>query len=204
MKNIFILTLIAVLCSCAAGPVYVAKNESESMKTIYSDTKLNELYQKNGGVLKGIYERLNKANVNIYKEGIGLITLTDTNKEKLHFITMNIRPTEIYFNELNTKPEQRFGYVLSNHFTKYLHFVHKEDLDRDDIEGLAMGIYWPVRDFSQCDTYGGFIEYIHIYFIREDVWDYLDGRKTFAELVDGSEVVASLNLQPAKSIKPIF
>ena len=82
--------------------------------------------------------------------------------------------------------------------------LKKEDLDRNDIEGLALGIYWPVRDYSQCDTYGGFVEYIHVYFSRDDAWDVLDGKETFDEAVENSEVITSLNLQPAKSVRPVF
>jgi hypothetical protein len=205
MKKCIIIFLLLFLCSCATdGPIHVAKNEAESFKSSYNEPKLRELYNKNDMLLKNIYLRLNASNINIYKEGIGLTILSDQNNEQLHYIMLNIRPSEIYFNENATTPEQRFSHVLTTYFPKYLHYIKKEDLDRDDIEGLALGIYWPVRDFSQCNQYGGFIEYIHIYFPKEDVWDILDGNKNFVDVVQNIEVITSLNLEPAKSVRPIF
>ena len=204
MKKILLVCLLCFLCSCAAGPIYVAKNQTESIKTSYDDAKLKKLYAENESLLKGIYTRLNSSNVNIYKEGIGLTILNDDKNEKLHYIMMNIRPPEIVFDEKATKPEQRFSNVLQTYFPKYLNFIKKEDLSRDDIEGLALGIYWPVRDYSQCNQYGGFVEYIHIYFAKEDVFDILDRRKTFVDVVKNSEVITSLDLQPAKNVRPQF
>ncbi|MCX5812887.1 MAG: hypothetical protein NT178_10140 [Proteobacteria bacterium] len=204
MKKVVLVCLLSFLYSCAAGPIYMATNQAESMKTSYDDAKLKKLYAENESLLKGIYLRLSSSNVNIYKEGIGLTILNDDKNEKLHYIMMNIRPSEIVFNESTTKPEQRFSSVIGTYFPKYLNYIKKEDLNRDDIEGLALGIYWPVRDLSQCNQYGGFIEYIHIYFTREDVFDLLDKRKTFVEVVNDSEVITSLNLQPAKSVRPSF
>jgi hypothetical protein len=204
MKKFIPLILLVFLCSCAAGTIHVAKNEAESYKTVYEDTQVNKLSKENETLLKDIYQRLRRSNVDIYKEGIGITLLSDQKNEKLHYIMVNIRPSEISFNEQATNPEQRFSYVLQNYFPKYLKYIKKDDLDRDDIEGLALGIYWPVRDFSQCNTYGGFIEYIHIFFTREDVWDMLDGKKNFVDVVQGSEVIASLNLKPAQNVKPVF
>jgi hypothetical protein len=182
----------------------MAKNQTESMKVSYEDAKLKKLYADNETLLKEIYLRLSNSNVNIYKEGIGLTILNDDKNEKLHYIMMNVRPSEIVFDERSTKPEERFSNVLQTYFPKYLNYIKKEDLSRDDIEGLALGIYWPVRDYSQCNQYGGFVEYIHIYFTREDVFDLLDRRKTFAAVINDSEVITSLNLQPAKSVRPVF
>jgi hypothetical protein len=204
MRIVLSFLLLASLWSCAAGPVFVARTQEESIKTRYEDAQLKKLYTENEAFLRDLYSRLNKANVHLYKEGLGLTLLTDQKNEKLHYIMVNLRPAEIYFNEATTKPEQRFAYVLQTYFPKYLNYIKKEDLDRNDIEGLAIGIYWPVRDYSQCDTYGGFIEYIHIYLSREDVWDYLDNKMTFEEAVQNSEVITSLNLQPAKNVRPVF
>ena len=204
MKKIIPVILLIFLCSCAAGTIHVAKNEAESYKTIYADAHVQKLSKENEALLKGIYQRLSMSNINIYKEGIGITLLSDQKNEKLHYIMINIRPSEIVFNESTTTPEQRFSYVLQNSFPKYLKLVKKEDLNHDDIEGLALGIYWPVRDFSQCDTYGGFIEYIHIYFMKEDVWAMLDGKKNFVDVIQSSEVITSLNLKPAQNVKPVF
>ena len=204
MKKIIPVILLIFLCSCAAGTIHVAKNEAESYKTIYADTHVQNLSKENEALLKGIYQRLSMSNINIYKEGIGITLLSDQKNEKLHYIMINIRPSEIVFNESSTTPEQRFSYVLQNSFPKYLKLIKKEDLNHDDIEGLALGIYWPVRDFSQCDTYGGFIEYIHIFFMKEDVWAMLDGKKNFVDVIQSSEVITSLNLKPAQNVKPVF
>ena len=204
MKKFIPVILLIFLCSCAAGTIHVAKNEAESYKTVYTDAHVQKLSKENEALLRGIYQRLSMSNINIYKEGIGITLLSDQKNEKLHYIMINIRPSEIVFNENATTPEQRFSYVLQNSFPKYLKFIKKEDLNHDDIEGLALGIYWPVRDFSQCDTYGGFIEYIHIYFMKEDVWAMLDGKKNFVDVIQSSEVIASLNLKPAQNVKPVF
>jgi len=204
MKKIIPVILLAFLCSCAAGTIHVAKNEAESYKTTYADAHVQKLSKENEALLKGIYQRLSMSNINIYKEGIGITLLSDQKNEKLHYIMINIRPSEIVFNESSTTPEQRFSYVLQNSFPKYLKLIKKEDLNHDDIEGLALGIYWPVRDFSQCDTYGGFIEYIHIFFMKEDVWAMLDGKKNFVDVIQSSEVITSLNLKPAQNVKPVF
>lgn len=205
MKKVIPIILLAFLCSCGTpGAIHVAKNEAESYKTTYEDARVQKLSKENEALLRGIYQRLSMSNINIYKEGIGITLLSDQKNEKLHYILIDIRPSEIAFNENATTPEQRFSYVLQNSFPKYLKLIKKEDLDRDDIEGLALGIYWPVRDFSQCNTYGGFIEYIHIYFMREDVWDMLDGKKNFVDVVQSSEVITSLNLKPAQNVRPVF
>jgi hypothetical protein len=89
-------------------------------------------------------------------------------------------------------------------FPKYLKFMKSSDLDRDDIEGLEFGIYWPVRDYSQCNTYGGFIEYIHIYFKKDEAQDVIDGRRDYADSLQDAEIITSLGLQPAKSVRPVF
>jgi len=205
MKKFIPVILLVFLCSCGTtGAVHMAKNEAESYKTTYEDAHVQKLSKDNEALLKTIYQRFRGSNINIYKEGIGITLLNDQKNEKFHYIMINVRPPDIAFNESTTTPEQRFSSVLQNYFPKYLKFIKKEDLNRDDIEGLALGIYWPVRDFSQCATYGGFIEYIHIYFMREDVWDMLDGKKNFVDVIQSSEVITSLNLKPAQNVKPVF
>jgi len=204
MKKVIPIILLVFLCSCGTGVIHVAKNEAESHKTIYEDAQVQKLSTENEAFLRDIYQRLSKSNIDIYKEGIGITLLSDQNNEKLHYIMINIRPSEIVFNESTTTPEQRFSSVLQNSFPKYMKLIKKEDLDRNDIEGLALGIYWPVRDFSQCNTYGGFIEYIQVYFMKEDVWYMLDGKKNFVDVIRSSEVITSLNLKPAQNIRPVF
>jgi len=204
MKNIIPVIMLIFLCSCGTGAIYVAKNEAESFKNIYEDAQVQKLSKENEALLKGIYQRLVRSNVDIYKEGIGITLLKSDKNEKLHYIMVNVRPSELAFNESTTTPEQRFSYVLQNSFPRYLKFVKKEDLNHDDIEGIALGVYWPVRDFSQCDTFGGFIEYIHIYVTKEDVFDLIDNKKNFVDVIQSSEVITSLNLKPAQNVRPVF
>ncbi|WP_028893853.1 hypothetical protein [Syntrophorhabdus aromaticivorans] len=203
-KYVFLAILTIFICSCGKGPIHVATTESEAVKRGYGDPKLQELYDQNETLLREIYLRFTKANVNIYKEGIGLSLLTDRQNDKLHYIMVNIRPQEIVFDESKSKPEQRFSQVLQTYVRKYVGYMKKEDIDRPDIEGLAFGVYWPVRDYSQCNTHGGFIEYIHVYMPTAEVYDLLDGRSTFEEAIGNSEVVTSLNLDKATSVKPVF
>ena len=66
---------------------------------------------------------------------------------------------------------------------------------------MAFGIYWPRRDYTQCDKYGGCIEYAIVYLSKQDVTDILDGTKSFSDVAKESKVVASFNLQPAQSMK---
>jgi hypothetical protein len=182
----------------------MATSESDAIMKGYTDKRLQQLHQENEALLRELYLRFTKANVNIYKEGIGLSMLTDQKNEKLHYIMVNVRPGEIKFDETATKPEQRFSKVLGTYVQKYFGYMKKSDIDRPDIEGLAFGVYWPVLDFSQCDTYGGFIEYINIYFPKQDVYDLLDGKETFQQAVQNSEVVTSLNLGKPTSVRPVF
>jgi hypothetical protein len=204
MKKCVIVFLLFLLFSCATGPIHIATNESESIKSTYEEAKLKELYTKYNELLRQIYLRLNRSNIGIYKEGIGFTTLHDENNEKYYYLMVHIRPSDVYFDGNTTKPEQRFSHVLQQHFKKYLNYIQKEDLNKDGIDGLAFGIYWPVRDYSQCNQYGGFLEYAIIYFQKDDVWDIFENRKTFVEVVQNTEVITSLNLGPPQSVRPVF
>lgn len=207
MKLIAAVSLVFFLFGCAGGTgaVYVAKTESESIKSTYEDPRVQSLHHKNTDLVRDIYLRFIQSNVGIYRGGIGITTLTDQNNNKLHYIMVNIRPSDVYFDENTTKSEGRFSHVLMTAFPKYLKFMKSSDLDRDDIEGLAFGIYWPVRDYSQCNTYGGFIEYIHIYFRKNDAQDVIEGRRPYADsLTEDVEIITSLDLKPAKSVRPVF
>jgi hypothetical protein len=204
MKSIIALSLLVLLCSCAAGPVQIARNEAESLRTTYDDPQVQKLYKENEVLLRRIYLRFDTAHINAYKQGIGITALRDQKNQVHPYIMIGIRPSEIYFNENQTTPEQRFSEVLKVRFPKYLSYIKKEDFDRNGIEGLDLAIYWPVRDYSQCNTYGGFVEYTHVYLTKGDVGDIIDGKKTFAQVVENSKVITSLNLQPAKSVRPLF
>jgi len=204
MKKYFVMFLMLfIFCSCAAGPVWVAKNESESIKSVYLDGKSQSLYNKNTDLFRDIYSRYNASKINFYKEGLGVTTLKDEKNNMLHYLMVNIRPSEISFDGNTTKPEQRFSYALLE-VPRYLKLMKSKDLERDGIEGLAFGIYWPVRDFSQCQKNGGFIEYLYIYLKKDDAQDILDGRKDYKATLVYSEVITSLGLKPAQSVRPVF
>jgi hypothetical protein len=204
MKKYFVMVLMFfVLCSCAAGPVYMAKNESESIKYLYGDAKSQDLFDKNTDLFKDIYLRYTASHINFYNEGIGITTLNDNKNITLRYLMTYIRPAEISFDGNTTKPEQRFSYALLE-VPRYLKLMKSKDLNRDGIEGLAFGIYWPVRDFSQCQSNGGFIEYLYVYLKKGDAQDILDGRRDYKDVLAFAEVITSLDLQPAKSVRPVF
>jgi hypothetical protein len=203
-STIVALCLLLFLVSCASGPVHVAKTEKEGIKSSYADRDLQKLYVVNEGFLRETYFRLTRSNVAVYEEGIGFTTLKDQKGRKHGYLMIYLRPAEIYFDVNKTKPEQRFSYVFHNSLEKYLRYVRSDDLQKDDVQGLAFGIYWPVRDFSQCDTYGGFIEYLHVYFKKEDIQDYLDRNITFVEAIKDAEVFMSLDSGTPVSVRPTF
>jgi hypothetical protein len=192
-----------IFCSCVSGPVYIAKNESESIKRIYEDPKLQRLYDKNVDLLKDIYMRCSASHVGIAPDGIGFTPLKDENNQKLYYLMVYVRPSEISFDGNTTKAENRFSYVLQQ-VPKYMKLIKSKDLDRDDIGGLAFGIYWPVKDFSKCSQYGGYIEYLYVFFKKAGAQDVLDGRRDYKEALVDTEVITSLELQPAKNVRPVF
>jgi hypothetical protein len=202
-KYIVMFLMLFIFCSCAAGPVFVAKNEAESIKRVYGDAKSQELFDKNTDLFKDIYLRYSTSHINIYNDGIGITTLKDNKNKTLHYLMAYIRPAEISFDGNTTKPEQRFSYALLE-VPRYLKLMKSNDLERNGIEGLAFGIYWPVRDFSQCQSNGGFIEYLYVYLTKDDAQDILAGRKDYKATLVYSEVITSLDLKPAKSVRPVF
>ncbi len=205
MKIFIVIVLLAFsMLSCNPGPIYVAKGESDSIKHTYSDKRVQDLFDANKGLFKDIYTRYNSSKVGIYQEGIGITTLTDLNKEELHYLMVYVRPMEASFDISSTKPNERVAKILREFVPKYIKMVKSSDLDKNDIEGLAFGIYWAVRDYSQCDTYGGHIEYLYIFFPKNAAQNYLDGKMSLVEAIDQSEVMTSLELKPAQAIRPVF
>lgn len=204
MKKYFIMFFaLFVFCSCAAGPVYIAKNESESIKSVYPDMQSQELFGRNNDLFRDIYQRYNTSHIDIYNKGIGITTLKDEKNNTHHYLMTYIRPKEIFFDVNTTKPEQRFSRALLE-LPRYMKLMKGKDLDREGIEGLAFGIYWPVRDFSQCQHNGGFIEYLYVYFGKEDAQDILAGKKDYKRTLVFAEVITSLDLKPAQSVRPVF
>lgn len=205
MKAFIIFVLLAfALCSCTPGPVYVARGESDSIKKNYNDKRVQDLFDKNSSLFKDIYKRYSSYNVGIYTDGIGITTLDDLNKEKLHYLMVYVRPKEASFDTNTTKPNDRVATIIKDFVPKYIKTIKSQDIERDDIEGLAFGIYWAVRDHSQCDTHGGYIEYLYIFFPKSAAQAYLDGKMSLPEAVDQSEVIASLELKPTVGLRPVF
>ena len=91
--------------------------------------------------------------------------------------------------------------MLQRYFEPNLKALNKGDVVHADINGLAFGVSWPVRDFSQCDTAGGFVEYVLAYIDNNDFLAILDGSETVLAILGQSEVVVSLDLAPPKSIR---
>ncbi|OPY04593.1 MAG: hypothetical protein A4E61_00643 [Syntrophorhabdus sp. PtaB.Bin184] len=206
MRNIIIATALMVfaLCSCTPGPIYVAKGEADSVKRSYNNKHAQSVFDKNAALFKDIYNRYSSDNVGIYQDGIGITTLEDFDKQQLHYVMVYVRPKEASFDGNSTKPEERIAKIIRDFVPKYIKRMKPSDLDGDQIEGLAFGIYWAARDYSQCDTYGGHIEYLYIFFPENAAKAYLEGKISLAEAVDQSEVMASTELKPAKPIRPVF
>jgi hypothetical protein len=205
MRNIIVAFVLAALVfSCTPGPVYYAKSEHDSIKKSYNDKHVQNLYEANSSLFREIYNRYSSANVGLYQDGIGITTLQDYDKTTLHYVMVYVRPKDASFDGNTTKPAQRLATIIRDFAPKYIKMLNPRDLDKNDIEGLAFGIYWAVRDHSQCDTYGGHVEYVYIFFPKSAAQAYLNGNLSLAEAIDQSEVMSSTDLKPAQSIRPVF
>jgi hypothetical protein len=204
MKKLIVVFVSLFLFSCAAGPVYIAKNESEGIKNSYEEAQLRTLYNKNKPLLRDIYTRLTSSRIDIYREGIGFTTLKDDTGDVHYYLMVKIRPSEVVFDEKSSKAEQRFSKVLGGYFEKYLSSIKRDDIERSGVDGVSLGVYWPVRDFSQCKENGGFIEYIIVYVSKEDLNSILEGYKSFAEVASDAEIIASLDLKPPTYMRPVY
>ena len=202
MKTAVVLFLGMFLFSCV-GPVMMAKTEGEAIKRGYSDPDLAGLNQKYEPLLRGLYSRFTLAKVDTYPEGLGFTGLQGKDGKKYYYLQVGVRPRNICFDENKTTSKERFAAVLQKYFATNLRYMKKEDIDRDDIGGLAFAVYWPVRDFSQCDTNGGFIEYAEVYMNKADVFDILNGTVSFMDVAERSEVIASLDMAQPVRIKVI-
>ncbi len=203
MRSVVIITLLFILASCTAGPVFVAKNEQEAVRSTYQDPKLLDLYSKNRETLSSIYQRVQLSNVDAYPNGIGFTGLSDAAGKKYYYLLVDVRPRDITFGESQTTPKERFSEVFNRHFQKNLRLVSEQDLRKTGVDGLAFAVHWPVRDLSQCDTHGGFLEYITAYIPKADFMRFRNGQISFEETIDRAEVLASLNRKNAQPIKVV-
>jgi hypothetical protein len=204
MKKLVVIFACLVLVSCM-GPIQVAKNESEVFKTNYEDPDLARVYKMNETALRNIYLIYNKAGIDFYYDGIAVVGLRDPSGKKLdHYVSIKIRPKALVFDREASEPnkwQERLTRITREEFPRYIRYLKKSDLQFKDIEGLAFGIYWPLRDYTQCDQYGGCIEYAIIYLTNQQVTDILDGTRPFLDVAKQARVVASFNRQPAELMK---
>jgi len=203
MKNIAVFCLCCFLAACA-GPVQVAKSETEGLKAGYLDPELTARSLKYGGLLKVIYAKYRLNNMSLAKGGLGFTSLIDKSGRKLYYLMVQIRPEDVNFDQNRTTGEKRLQLMLQRYFERNLRVLDKEDVAYDDIDGLAFGVTWPVRDFTQCDTEGGFVEYVLAYIDKSDFFSILDGSETVSNVLGNSEVVTSLDLAQPKSIKLVY
>jgi len=200
MKTTAVFCLFCFLTACA-GPVQVARNETEGIKAGYQDPELAALSRKYDGLLKSIYARYRLHKMSLAKEGLGFTTLTDNTGRKLPYLLVEIRPEDVNFDRNTTTGQKRLQFMLQRYFEPNLRVLNKEDVAPDDINGLAFGVTWAVRDFTQCNTAGGFVEYVLAYINKSDFFSILDGSETVSKILANSEVVTSLDLAPPRSIK---
>jgi hypothetical protein len=204
MKTLIGLFICMMLLSCT-GPVQVAKNEHEVFKTTYEDPDLARVYQENEAALRNIYLRYRNAGVDFYYDGIAVMGLKDpAKKTQDHYLSIRIRPAEIVFDRAASEPDnwpERLKRITHQEFPKYIRYLKESDLKLRDIQGLAFSIYWPLRDYTQCDKYGGCVEYAIVYLTNRDVADILSGARSFLDVAKERRVVASFNLKPAETMK---
>lgn len=204
MKKLVGLFVCILLVSCAMGPVQVAKNESEVFKTTYEDPDLARVYQMNEAALRNIYLTYKSAGIDFYYDGIAVIGLKDpAGRPQEHYVSIKIRPAAIVFEREVSDPDkwpERLKRITHQEFPKYIQYLKKSDLQFKDIEGMAFGIYWPLRDYTQCDKYGGCIEYAIVYLTNQDIADILSGAKSFLDVAKERRVLASFNSNPAETV----
>ncbi len=201
MRTLILAFALSFLVSCTAGPVFIAKNESEGIRTSYQDPKLTDLAARNQHALKAIYERYQQAKIDIYPNGIGFLTLSDDQAKRHYYLLVDVRPRDISFGEGQTKPRERFNEVYRRHLETSLRYVKEQDLNMAGVDGLAFAIHWPVRDLSQCDSHGGFLEYMMIYLPKTDFLRLVHGETNFSDLAKKSEIITSLGLKKADSVR---
>jgi hypothetical protein len=200
MKRLMLVFVLCFLVSCAAGPVFVAKTETEGIRTSYQDPGLDKLASQNKDALKAIYHRFELAKIDVYPDGIGFTALSDDQGRKHYYLLVDVRPRDITFGMGQTTPEERFNEVLQHHFEKDLRFVKEEDVGMEGVEGLAFAVHWPVRDLSQCNAHGGFLEYAMIRLPKADFVSLVRGNTSFSKVTTDADIVTSLAMKQPRVI----
>jgi len=202
--RVFIPALLLCFLASCTGPIYVAKTQDEAMRKSYDDPGLSRLAATYEPALKSIYDRYQLAGIDAYPQGLGFTIVSDEEGKKHYYLLVEVRSRDIMFGEVQTKPQERFSEVFDHHLEHDLRYVRAQDVDgMKGVDGLAFGVFWPVRDLSQCDKYGGFIEYMIVYLPKTDLDDLLAGSISLAEAVRSAEVVTSLNRKPAESVRVV-
>lgn len=201
MKKLFSFFLVLLLFSCASSsPIYIATSEKEAIRTLYKNENLKIFSSEHDYLLKELYRRLVAKDIDIYPSGLGYTVFEEDGKDTF-YLMVYLRPKEIVFDKA-TKPEERLSSVLKDYLPKYIQVLKEEDLT--DTSGVAFGIFWPVRDFSQCKKFGGFIEYLIVHLKKKEFLEVLKKEKELFEVLKGAEIVTSQELKEQKSIKLIF
>jgi hypothetical protein len=195
----FVVLLVSFLAGCT-GYVNLAKTQPESLKASYPDPQLAALNQKYSGLLKEIYARYNAKGIGVAKEGLGFVTVRDSMGGKVAYLFVETHHEECNFDKNSSTGQERLQTVMQKYFEPELKVLTKNDLP-SDVSGLAFGVAWAVRDFYQCDQYGGIVEYVVAYMDRSDFYAVLDGTKTLKSVLVSEEVLASLDSQPATPVK---
>jgi hypothetical protein len=194
MKLLITTVLALFLASCAPSP-HIAFNDAEGIKATYEDARLTEFNQKYRASLKDIYARYRQAGINIYREGIGFTKLSDRDGNSYYYLMVMVKPAELSFDGNSTKSEQRLTTIIKRHFEPHFRYLTVGDLQKDDVDGLAFGVYWPVRDYEQCSSYGGFLEYVVVYLRKADAIAFLNRNVGLDEMLRDAEITTSLGLK---------
>lgn len=197
---IFGFILALSLLSCASSP-NIAYTDAEGIKGKYEEPKLAALHHKYRASLQDIFARYHQAAVAIYREGLGFTKLTDRDGQSFYYLMVLVRPSEIAFDRNTTTAEQRLRAILTRHFETNLRYLTLPDLEKDDIDGLAFGVYWAVRDFNECANYGGYLEYAVAYIKKADVISFLNKNVSFSEIAKDAEIVTSQGLKDPVPIR---
>jgi len=203
MRRLLVLFLFAsTVWSCVSGPIYLATKQEEGIRTDYQDRSLKGLYERHREELSELFRTFEEKGVGVYKEGLGYTVLTDDGR-RAFYLFVYLRPKEIVFDKHSTRPEERLSTVLTRHLGKYVDLLPRASLS-EEVDGVALGLFWPVRDFSQCKNYGGFIEYVIVQLEKGDLLDVWEGKRDLFEVLREREVRTSLDMQEEKSIRVSF